>query len=441
MRRICLTLPTDRACEATIAAVAEEAAHGARAFGAEVRLLILDSADAPARAVHRKAVEALPPEPGVVVHHMDEDAQRSLLREVISRSGVARPEKVLDLLLPQGVSYGACTNRAFLIAEALGCSSTHRRDSDSRYQSADGAPVFPLHHELESLGLPASEAAGLVSKRRLDPAYAHRPVSLVGGSFVGEMSVDVEEIRRLDPAVYHEVIGLSIPSGQPEIWRRSLVESSFRGAGTTPYTDDLTTLTLVAATQVDMCNIAFDREVYGRVPLPPALDTIGSDYFLIHLVQNARLPGVLHNRHIINYHTGERRSDSGFLAYQLRLAKFLLSTRYLDAVYTRMRAAGDRLLDADGHVRAPAVADHVREATALDPTVNSERLDVLDRCYRSLGGRYTAAADLFATRRGSLIDRARADMDDFALLIDAWEPLTRTARRTGPTAASSAASL
>lgn len=441
MRRVCLTLPTDRACEATIAAVAEEAAQGARDFGAEVRLLILDSADAPARAAHRKAVEALAPAPGVIVHHMDEDAQRALLREVISRSEVARPEKVLDLLLPQGVSYGACTNRAFLIAEALGCESTHRRDSDSRYQSADGAQVFPLHHELRSLGLPASEAAGLVNRRRLDPAYAHRRVSLVGGSFVGEMSVDVEEIHRLDPAVYHEVIGLSIPSGQPEIWRRNLVESSFRGAGTAPYTGDLTTLTLVAATRVDMCNIAFDREVYGRVPLPPALDTIGSDYFLIHVVQDAGLPGVLHNRHIVNYHTGERRSESGFLAYQLRLAKFILSTPYLDAVYTRMRAAGDTLLDAAGHVRAPAVARYVREAAALDPAENSERLDVLERCYRSLGGRYTCAADLFAARRSGLLDRARTDMEDFALLIDAWEPLTRTARRTGPAAASPAPSL
>ncbi|MQS39990.1 DUF6271 family protein, partial [Streptomyces katsurahamanus] len=104
------------------------------------------------------------------VHHFDEAEQRTFLREVIARSGVAAPERVLDLMLPSRVSYGACTNRAFLIAEALGCASVHRRDSDSRYQYLDGEPVFPFHHELMALGRRAAEVAGLVSRSRLDPA-------------------------------------------------------------------------------------------------------------------------------------------------------------------------------------------------------------------------------------------------------------------------------
>lgn len=439
MRRVCLTLPTNRACSDTLRAVAEEAAYGARRFGVEVHLLVLDSSEAPVLAAHRETVDGLPPAPGVVVHHLDETEQRTFLREVIEQSGVAARDRVLDLMLPSRVSYGACTNRAFLIAEALGCASVHRRDSDSRYQSLprpdsarpDGGgsePVFPIHHELTSLGRRAADVAGLVSRSRLDPAYADRPVALVGGSFVGEMSVDVEEIRRLDPAVYDDVVGLSVPDGYPEIWRRNLIAESFRGAGTTPFTSDLTTLTRVGPTRVDMCNIGFTREVYGRVPLPPATDTIGSDYFLIHLVHDARLPGVLHNRHIINFHTGERRSDAGFLAYQRRLTKFLLSTPYFDAVYGQMAAAGDELLDADGRVRASAVAGFVRDSTRLDRVENAERLDVVDRSFRKLGGRYAGAADVLAAERERLLDEARADMEDFALLIDAWGPLTRSTK-------------
>ncbi|MGW8360683.1 DUF6271 family protein [Streptomyces wedmorensis] len=423
MRRVCLTLPTHRACPETIAAVAEEAAYSAAHFGVEVRFLILDSSDAAVRAEHRAAVRALPPAPGVVVHHLDETGQRAVLREAIAASGAGSPERLLDLMLPSRVSYGACTNRAFLVAEALGCSSVHRRDSDSRYQYLDGKPVFPLHHELAALGRRAADVAGLVTRSRLDPACADRPVAVVGGSFVGEMSVDVAEIRRLDPAVYGEVVGLSIPDGYPEIWRANLIEESFRGAGTAAFTADRTTLTAVSPTRVDMCNVGFDREVYGRVPLPPATDTIGSDYFLLHLVHGARLPGVLHNRHIVNYHTGERRSDQGFLSYQLRFAKFLLSAGYFHTVYARMAAAGDTLLDGAGHVRASAVAELVRDSTRLDPAGNAERLDVLDRSYRKLGGRYAEAADLLAARAGQLLDEARQDMADFALLIDAWEPL------------------
>ncbi len=433
MRRVCLTLPTDRPCAATIRAVAEEAAYGARSFGVEVRLLVLDSSDAATVAEHREVVASLPTAPGVDVHHVDEDEQRTFLRAVIARSGVSAPDRVLGLMLPDRVSYGACTNRAFLLAEGLGCTSVHRRDSDSRYQYLDGEPVFPIHHELTALGLRAADVTGLVSRSRLDPACADRPVALVGGSFVGEMSVDVEEIRRLDPEIYEDVVGLSIPSGYPEIWRRNLIAESFRGAGTAAYTGDRTTLMSVSPTRVDMCNIAIDREVYGRVPLPPATDTIGSDYFLIHLVQDARLPGVLHNRHIVNFHTSERRSDEGFLAYQLRFAKFLLSAPHFDAVYTAMKEAGDALLDAEGHVRPSAVAGFVRDSTRVDRSENADRLDVLDRSYRALGGRYATAADALAPLREELLDQARQDMEEFALLTDAWEALTRASRAVHPT--------
>ncbi|MGW5397355.1 DUF6271 family protein [Streptomyces sp. NPDC003952] len=434
MRRVCLTLPTNRACTETLLAVAEEAAHGARTFDVEVHLLILDSSDAPALAGHRAAVAALPPVPGVVVHHLDEDEQRGFLREVTSRSGADAPERLLDLMLPSRISYGACTNRAFLLAEALGCTSVHRRDSDSRYQYLDGEPVFPLHHELTALGRPAADVSGLVTRSRLDPACAHRPVALVGGSFVGEMSVDVEEIRRLDPAVYEEVIGLSLPAGLPEIWRRNQIAQSFRGAGTASFTGDLTTLTSVSPTHVDMCNIALDREVYGRVPLSPATDTIGSDYVLTHLVHDARLPGVLHNRHIVNFHTKDRRTDAGFLAYQIRFAKFLLAGGHLQSVYAATKAAGNALLDADGHLRADLVAGLVRDSTRVDPTENAGRLDVLERSYRALGGRYATAADALAGRRAQLLDEAVRDMEDFALLIDSWAGLTRAARATPLTA-------
>ncbi|WP_030222486.1 DUF6271 family protein [Streptomyces bikiniensis] len=431
MRRVCLTLPTDRACAATVRAVAEEAAYGARHFGVEVRLLVLDSSGPAALAAHREAVAALPPEPGVVVHHFDEDEQRDFLRGAVARSGAAAPDRVLGLMLPSGVSYGACTNRAFLIAEALGCASVHRRDSDSRYQYLDGEPVFPIHHELTALGRRAGDVAGLVSRSRLDPALADRPVAVVGGSFVGEMSVDVAEIRALDPAVHADLVGLSLPPDCPEIWRRHLVDEAFRGAGTTAFTGDRTTLATVDPARVDMCNVALAREVYGRVPLPPATDTIGSDYFLLHLAHGARLPGVLHNRHIVNFHTPERRSDAGFLAYQLRLAKFLLAAPYLRAVYAGM-TAGDGPLDADGLLRTSAVAAAVEEGEGPEPAESAERFDVVERSYRKLGGRYAAAADVLAARRERLLDEARRDMADFALLLDAWGPLVRASEGRPP---------
>ncbi|MFJ7276945.1 DUF6271 family protein [Kitasatospora sp. NPDC098663] len=459
MRAVCLTLPTNRECAATIAAIGAEAAYAARRFGVRVHLLILDSADPATYRRHAEAVAALPAvgsgaasgaasavgsgagsgaafEVGeVVVHHLDEAAQRGFLRDVIERSGTAGPDgrpgdKLLDLMLPDAVSYGACTNRAFLLAGALGCASVHRRDSDSAYQLLDGEPVFPIEHELATLGLKAADAAAAVTEVTLDPVHADKPVALVGGSFVGELSVDIGEIRELDPDAYHQVVALWAPTGASERERRELVADSFTGGGTDPFRHDRAVLDLPDIWRIDMCNVALDHEVYDRVPLPPATATIGSDYFLLHLVRDATLPGVVHNRHIVNYYTPERRTGTGFTAYQLRYAKFLLSMLYLYPVYSEMEAAGGSLLDEANHIRADVIADSARRSAATDRAENHRRLDALDHCYRRLGGKYAEFADHLAPQRARLLDEAQADIEDFALLIDAWGPLMRASKAT-----------
>lgn len=429
MRRVCLTLPTNRACPATIAAVGAEAVHAAESFDVEVHLLILDSCDSPTYEQHADAVRRLPEHPRVVAHHLDEAAQRDFLERVTGRAEAVKPELLLRLMLPDALSYGACTNRAFLISFALGCESVHRRDSDSRYQVAGGATVFPIHHELATLGRPAAQAALSVSETRLAPEHATRPVTMVGGSFIGPPSVDIDEIAGIDDDIYHDVVSLWAPLDLSPEQKRELVAQSFRGAGGAAFDQDHTTLSLVDPMRVDMCNIAF-HGVHGQVPLPPATDTIGSDYFLIHLVHDAGLPGVLHNRNIVNFHTPERRTDTGFAAYQTRFVKFLLSMLHYNVVYDRLAAAGDTLLDEQGHVRARAVAELVRESTGADPADNHERLRRLDTAYRELGGRYAAFADRLAARRGHLLDEARGDMEDFALLTEEWARLVRAARST-----------
>ncbi|MFE9402447.1 DUF6271 family protein [Streptomyces sp. NPDC006530] len=432
MRSICLTLPTNRPCAATITALGKEAAYAAEHFDVEVHLLVLDSCAAPAHAEHAAALRQLTPRPDVVVHHLDEARQRDFLQRVIERSGVAKPELMLDLMLPGDVSYGACTNRAFLIASALGCTSVHRRDSDSSYQALDGEPVYPIHHELLSLGKRAVDALPDVTRTRLDPADVYKPVAMVGASFVGELSVDIGEIRELDPEIYYEVVGLWAEAGTPAEERRELVDDSFVGAGTDPFTHDESTLGTPDIWRVDMCNIGLDHEVYERVPLPPATSTIGSDYFLLHLVRDATLPGVVHNRHIVNYYTPERRTGPGFTAYQLRFTKFLLSMLYLYPVYTAMERARGALLDEQHHIRVDEIARHVGRSVGADRTENIRRLDVLDRCYRQLGAKYAEFADHIVPLRERLLDEAQADMEDFALLIEAWGPLVAASRSERP---------
>ncbi|MFI2205987.1 DUF6271 family protein [Streptomyces sp. NPDC020192] len=431
MNRICLCLPTNRACAATLTAIHAEAAYAAEHFGADVQLLVLDSSDAHTRAEHARVMAGLRRVAGVTVHHLDESEQRTFLRRTIEYARLSDPDRLLHLMLPPAVSYGACTNRAFLLAAALGCASLHRRDSDSAYQLHAGQPVFPVHHELPHLGRPALEATATVTRTDLAPELLHRPVSLAGASFIGELSVDIGEIRRLDEGVHHDVVSLWAPGDWPEDRKRDLVEESFTGAGTAPFTADRATLTVVDPMRVDMCNVAFDRAVYERIPLPPATDTIGSDYFLLHLVHGAGLPGILHNRHIENFHTPERRTDTGFPAYQRRFVKFLLSMLYFHHVYDRMAAEGAGLLDERHQVRAEAVTAFLRESTALDRAENIWRLDRVDTAYRKLGGRYATFADQLAVDRGRLLNKAQSDIEDCAHLVEAWPALVGAAAALG----------
>ncbi|KJK51702.1 hypothetical protein UK23_06225 [Lentzea aerocolonigenes] len=428
MRRICLTLPTNRPCADTLTAVAQEASWAAGHFGVEVVLLVLDSSSRVSFARHA-AVLAGSPRSGATVLHLDEDDQRAFLRQVVDGAGVLKPDLLLDLMLPAGVSYGACTNRAFLLAAALGCESVHRRDSDFRYQIHDGTKVFPVLHELTSLGWRARDVIGSVTETDLDPAHLDRPVVLAGGSFIGELSVDIGEIAALDKEVYYDVVGLWAPAGWSREEKRKLADDSFAGAGDEPFTGDHSVLSVVDPMHVDMCNIAF-YQVHEQMPLSPATDTIGSDYFLHHLVRSAGLPGVLHNRHIVNYHTAERKTGAGFDAYHLRLTKFFLSMLYLHFVYDRMAELGDSLLDSRFHVRTPVVAELIRNSTELAEDENAERLDVLGRSYRKLGGRYAAFAATLPERGPLLLAEAERDAADFALLAEDWAALVSRSKAT-----------
>ena len=430
MKKICLALPTNRACADAIVAIHEEAGYAAGNFDVEVHLLILDSSDELVYASHADTAAGLRQTSNVVVHHLDEAAQRVFLERAIRNSGIdhADPERLLALMLPDGVSYGACTNRVFLIAAALGCESVHRRDSDSGYQSRQGRPVFPVQHELSSVGRPAGEVVDVVTESTRDPVHADKTVVLAGASFVGELSVDISEIEQLDSEVYRDVVGLWAPMSWTDEQKRELVDESFRGAGTAPFVHDHSELCIVDPMRIDMCNIAFHRDTYERVPLLPALDTIGSDYFLMHAIYDAGLPGVLHNRHIVNFYTPERRTDSGFEAYQLRFAKFFLSMLYLNFIYERMGEAGANLLDGGGRLRSDAIAALARESVFLDQSENRWRLDVIGRSYGKLGGRYAAFAEVLEARGAELLSRAQADIEDFALLTEAWQALVRGSR-------------
>ncbi len=135
----------------------------------------------------------------------------------------------------------------------------------------------------------------------------------------------------------------------------------------------------------------------------------------------------------MNHHTPERRTDAGFLAYQVRLAKFFLA---VPPPAPCLRGHGRRgPSPARQHRRTPrteAVTELVRANAQGDRAADIRRLDTLDAAFRSLESRWTEAANFLAERRADLLAEARADMEEFALLLEAWPALTRSSREQGP---------
>ncbi|MFD5559812.1 DUF6271 family protein [Kitasatospora griseola] len=431
MQRVCLALPTMRACPGTIADLTEEAAYAVETFGVEVHLLVLDTTEDAEFAKNADAVAALTPAPGVFVHHLGNEAQREFFLDVARRSGGADPELLLDLMLPPTVAYGSCVNRIFLGAAALGCTSAHLRNDDFDYQVVDGEKMFPIHHELLSIGKPAGRAVAGVARSELDPADADKPVMLVSAAFMGELNVDIGEINELDPEVYRDLVRL----WTPRVWTReqqdAMVDVSFKGAEPETFDSDDSVLGVPDIWDVYMCNVALDHRGYEVLPLVPSLRTIGADYALLHALVHSKLPAVIHKRHIVNYYTPERRVGAGFVSYQLRFVKMLLSMLYLYPVYGQMIDLGRGLLDERHELLVEPILGLVRGTVDLDRDVNEQCLDEVDRLYRKLGGKYAELADVVAGQRQQLLDEAREDAERWAVLIEAWAPMVAAARERG----------
>ncbi|PNQ53628.1 hypothetical protein C1141_20265, partial [Vibrio agarivorans] len=256
--------------------------------------------------------------------YFNEDEQIKLISGIIKKARLEEPERALRLMNPDDVSYGACTNRAFLISSILGCDVLLRRDSDSRYQEYNNEYVFPIKSELTALGLKAKDVISYVNHCTLSSEQEVMPISLAGGSFIGEMSVDISELKELSPSAYYNVVSLWAPDNTTDIEKRNLVDISFTGGGTTPFSGDEIFLGSADPMRIDMCNVGFYK-VHQYVPLPPGKVTTGSDYFLLHLIKSSTLPGISHNRHIENFYTPVRKTESGFIKSQYRFAKFLIS--------------------------------------------------------------------------------------------------------------------
>lgn len=439
MKRICLAIPTNRECTAAIAALVQEADHAVRHFPVQVVILIADTASSGIAAANANALQQAMHAIGarrVEARHFTAPQQAALLTQILSRAALQQHELERDLhalLLPDCVSYGAATNRLFLLAQYLGCDSLHRRDSDSRYQQATDSVIYPIHHELRCIGLPASTVANLVDETVAAPLHADCPVMLVGASYVGALSIDVAPMFARDAEAAYRIVGQFAPSHLSAADKRAWVDCSYLHTGQSRFEQDRSELAHGHSFLIDTCNICFSQ-IQQVLPLPPACDTIGTDYFLLSLMNILTLPVVHHNRHIENFHTSERRSAQGFTEYQFRLVKYFLYMSWLHATVRALDQAKAQLwLAPPGATLAwnlPLLHALLAEPEPLAriDAENAAKLSELQQQYTRLGGAYAEFAALLAEQAPQLLQACRDDIARYAAFAPHWPALMRAAR-------------
>ena len=430
MKRICLALPTNRECAGAIERLGAEALEALQRFPVEIELLVSDTSRGGALALNARAARAVPAHRFLRVHHVDATAQRRFLRAAVERAGLEDERAILAALIPDAVSYGAATNRLFLAAASLGCASVHRRDSDSRYQQFAGRPVHPIVPELRFLGRPAAQARQGADAAAPVDADESCPIFMVGGSYVGELSIDLAPMLERDPEIVHELLALWTPPGMPAPERRRFNERLFLRREHAPFERDLARLTTTDADDapVDMCNISFHR-LHEQVPLPPAPATIASDYFLIDLLRALALPVVQHNRAIDNYYTAERRTPQGGIDYQLRFVRFLLHMSAVHALVASVERERHAFIDADFRIVPSRLVAAIADSADAAREYNPGKLETAQRCLARLGGLHADAAAIVAARRAELLAEAECNITQFARLAAAWPALIAAARR------------
>lgn len=432
-RRVCLAIPCNRECGHAIAGLASEAACVAHTPGLEVLVLISDTSDPATQAANARQVQHSQAESGQPLIHLTTDQQRDFLQRMLAATDLAPTlaTRLQGLLLPDGISYGAATNRLFLFAASLGCESVHRRDSDSHYLQHQGQPRYPLLQELRYLGREAHHLGEEVTQVDAHLPEQECPVMLVGGSYRGETSIDIMPMYQANPALCHEILGLWTPRDMSAAEQQAFNNRMFLQRQHDPFEHDRAILTTADADErpVDMCNVSF-YAIHEQVPLPTAPGTIGADYFLIDLLRALALPVVHHNRDILNYYTPERRTEAGFIDYQLRLARFFLYMSYAHEIVAQLGALPNRIISRDWQIDQAALAGLIEQAAGGCDQENADKLAVLCRALPQLGATYARAAEEIARQKARLLSQAKQDMLDFAFLVQHWPCLIRASQRT-----------
>lgn len=365
--------------------------------------------------------------------HLDEGRCAEVVDAVLDRvdaDGAVR-HRLRSLLLPSGVSYGRGPNLASLFSAAIGCSLTHRRDSDV-YIDPHRAHAMPIELELAVAGLPLADVEHTV--RRLDefdPAPT-AAVRIVGTDSFGAAPFD----RRDLIAAGHEFLVDFQRLGRPGVDRDAVAEEAldyFLREPSRTYDENFLEIDIDNRVEMQSCCFSGVQAILPEMPT----DIIGCDYMAKDLVWRCGEGLVFHGRKGHHRYSPDREARADLqthVDYVLRDVAYLQFGRiwqiHSDNLSTYW-AANRGLESFNAAVFTDSFAAAVDAGVSELIEVRIGAADVFARAAavssNDLQTRLQAVADAIDAIGVGLDAHVCAAVDDYCFLVPMWSSLMNAA--------------
>lgn len=378
---------------------------------------------------HRQAL-ASPNFPSQIIRmHLSESSLTEFVNHLLDTLPVERRDPLRRLLLPNGISYGAGPNAAYLIGAALQCQTVHRRDSDVYLDPAEPGR-FPIEIELDTIDHDLRPGCEQDSPAHSTDTEIHK-VAAVGTNTFGDPTVDRRDLiaAGLDYLAAYQALGR--PGIPPRVVRaeaiRYLVDEP-----ATRHDEDFTSVELAGAIEAESYCVSWVTSTMPEMPT----GVLGCDYMTLNMANLALHASVYHSRKMNHRYDTHRKSNSTTLEYSLRDLQYLQMGRLCALHNARLKNDAARYMQGTT-LNTPAYVASFRLACAESQLELARvRIGAVD-VYRAAA---KAAQSIALKRRlqrvaaeiekrGDQLDNGVIEaVTDFVDLLESWPLLICNAR-------------
>jgi len=432
MERHIYAIPTHRQCSESLDSLIREVTLSESGFcrdhEVDISVVVVDASEPEAAAKNRAALKTLSTKLNRFnTHHFTVESLDDMCNEALIALGARNREELSPLLTGNKYSYGMAANRTFLLAAFFGADYLHRRDSDTFLQHTEAKNVLsPLDLELKYLGKKLGPA-GVVSPRASAPYLSDR-IYMVGSGCVGDWSVDYEDLVEKNIESLYRLVQVSKPA-MPYAEIKDYVDRKYVLGSREKYERDF--LSLKFESFIDVGNSSV-FEVYNQLPVSPAVQTSGVEYFFHEVLGALKMPKLYHNRKTIHRYDSGRYDKDKANSYHLTKAKARCLAPLYASLYKTIAAEPGEYFES-GVFNADKISDCLM--LLADKNIRREQegiLTLMANSYTETGiTKYVEAAKYILSQKSAILEQSVRDVYNHALLTKEWPNLISWFRKAG----------